>query len=89
MENGAYYALDFDAQYARYGAYATTPDRNRIIITFDQGYENGYTGKILDTLKEKQVSALMEKIFSLLVPASQFQKQIRMILNMVEKSRSI
>ncbi len=51
-------ALDFDAQYARYGAYATTPDRNRIIITFDQGYENGYTGKILDTLKEKQVSAI-------------------------------
>ena len=51
-------ALDFDAQYGKYGAYATTPDRNRIIITFDQGYENGVTGQILDTLKEKQVSAI-------------------------------
>ena len=51
-------ALDFDAQYRQYDAYATTPDRNRIIITFDQGYENGYTGQILDTLKEKQVSAI-------------------------------
>lgn len=51
-------ALDFDAQYAKYGAYATTPDRSRIIITFDQGYENGYTGQILDILKEKHVSAI-------------------------------
>ena len=51
-------ALAFDAQYRQYDAYATTPDRNRIIITFDQGYENGYTAQILDTLKEKQVSAV-------------------------------
>ena len=51
-------ALDFDAQYAQYDAYATPPDRNRIIITFDQGYENGYTGRILDVLKEKHVSAI-------------------------------
>ncbi len=28
-----------------------------LYLTFDQGYENGYTGKILDTLKEKQVPA--------------------------------
>ncbi len=51
-------ALDFDAQFRQYGAYATTPDRNRIIITFDQGYENGYTAQILDTLKEKHVTAV-------------------------------
>lgn len=51
-------ALDFDAQYRQYDAYATTPDRNRIILTFDQGYENGYTSSILDTLQEKQVSAI-------------------------------
>lgn len=57
-ENMPLGALDFDAQYQQYGAYATTPDRNRIIITFDQGYENGYTAQILDTLKEKQVTAI-------------------------------
>ncbi len=51
-------ALDFDAQYGKYGAYATTPDRNRIILTFDQGYENGYTPAILDTLKEKNATAI-------------------------------
>lgn len=51
-------ALDFDAQYRQYDAYATTPDTNRIIITFDQGYENGYTGQILDTLKEKHATAI-------------------------------
>ena len=57
-ENMPLGALDFDAQYQQYGAYATTPDRNRIIITFDQGYENGYTAQILDTLKEKNVTAI-------------------------------
>ena len=51
-------ALDFDAQYRKYGAYATTPDTSRIILTFDQGYENGYTEGILDTLKEKHVTAI-------------------------------
>ncbi|MBE7062401.1 MAG: hypothetical protein E7390_01240 [Ruminococcaceae bacterium] len=28
-----------------------------IYLTFDEGYENGYTGAILDTLKEKEVKA--------------------------------
>ncbi|MBQ9694884.1 MAG: polysaccharide deacetylase family protein [Oscillospiraceae bacterium] len=51
-------ALDFDAQYRKYGAYATTPDRSRIILTFDQGYENGYTDDILDVLAEKHVTAI-------------------------------
>jgi peptidoglycan-N-acetylmuramic acid deacetylase len=51
-------ALDFDAQYRQYDAYATTPDKNRIILTFDQGYENGYTDEILNVLAEKQVSAI-------------------------------
>lgn len=57
-ENRPCDAVSFDAQYKAYGAYATTPDRNRIILTFDQGYENGYTSAILDTLKEKGVSAI-------------------------------
>ena len=32
-------------------------DENVIYLTFDEGYENGYTEKILDTLKEKKVTA--------------------------------
>lgn len=51
-------ALAFNDRYKEYNAYATTPDKKRIIITFDQGYENGYTADILDTLKEKNVKAI-------------------------------
>lgn len=57
-ENRPVDAVAFDAQYAQYDAYATTPDRSQILLTFDQGYENGYTGQILDTLREKQVHAV-------------------------------
>ena len=51
-------ALDFDEKYRQYDAYATTPDKSRIILTFDQGYENGYTAGILDTLAEKHATAI-------------------------------
>lgn len=32
-------------------------NEKKIYLTFDEGYENGYTGKILDTLKEHNVKA--------------------------------
>ena len=51
-------AAEFQAQYADSGAYAMTNDPDRIILTFDQGYENGYTADILDTLREKNVTAV-------------------------------
>ncbi len=51
-------ALAFNNQYADCDTYATTPEENRIILTFDQGYENGYTAQILDTLQEKNVTAI-------------------------------
>lgn len=51
-------ALDFNAQFGQYDAYATTPDKSRIILTFDQGYENGYTAEILDVLQEKGATAI-------------------------------
>ncbi len=51
-------AISFNERYGGYDAYALSSEENRIIITFDQGYENGYTAKILDTLKEKGVSAI-------------------------------
>ena len=34
------------------------PANKKIYLTFDEGYENGYTAKILDTLKEKKVKAV-------------------------------
>lgn len=33
------------------------PEKKYIYLTFDNGYEAGYTGKILDTLKENNVQA--------------------------------
>lgn len=53
-------ALDFNEKYGQYGGYAYIPegaDKKEIYLTFDQGYENGYTSKILDVLKEKNVKA--------------------------------
>ena len=51
-------AVSFTEQYSNMGAFALTDDADRIILTFDQGYENGYTDDILDTLKEKDVQAI-------------------------------
>lgn len=39
------------------GIYMGNTEKNFIYLTFDEGYENGYTSKILDTLKEKKVPA--------------------------------
>ncbi len=51
-------AVEFNSRYGGLDAFALSEDDKRIIISFDQGYENGYTEKILDTLKEKNVSAI-------------------------------
>ena len=51
-------AVQFNSRFGDLDAFALSEDDKRIIITFDQGYENGYTAKILDTLKEKKVQAI-------------------------------
>ena len=51
-------ALDFNSRYGQFGAKAIDTDDKKMTLTFDQGYENGYTAKILDTLKEKNVKAV-------------------------------
>lgn len=44
--------------YKKYGAfYVGDTTEKRIYLTFDEGYENGYSSKILDILKEKDVKA--------------------------------
>ena len=45
-------------QLAQYdAAYMGDPSEKKLYLTFDAGYENGYTAKILDVLKEQQVPA--------------------------------
>jgi len=42
----------------KYGAYwIGRPDEKAVYLTFDNGYENGYTSKILDALKANDVKA--------------------------------
>ncbi len=56
--NRPYGALDFNSAFSKYNSFAIKEDQKKVIyLTFDQGYENGYTAKILDALKEKKVKA--------------------------------
>lgn len=41
----------------KYGAYYIGDNKKELYLTFDEGYENGYTSVILDVLKEKNVPA--------------------------------
>lgn len=50
--------LTYEAQYSSLNAHFIGSKEAVIYLTFDQGYENGYTEAILDTLKEKQVPAI-------------------------------
>lgn len=45
-------------KYGKYEAYYIAPNDGKIYLTFDEGYENGYTAQILDVLKEKNVKAV-------------------------------
>ena len=51
-------ALDFNERFGGYNATAIDPaDKKTIRLTFDEGYENGYTSAILDVLKDRGVKA--------------------------------
>jgi peptidoglycan-N-acetylmuramic acid deacetylase len=56
--NRPYGAENFNADYGSHGAYAIFEPGAGVVMTFDEGYENGYTGKILDSLAEKGVHAI-------------------------------
>ena len=53
-----YSAVSFNQKYEKYNALFIGEDTNKIYLTFDEGYENGYTAPILDTLKDKKVKAV-------------------------------
>lgn len=45
-------------KYSSFNAKWLLDDEKTVCLTFDEGYENGYTPQILDTLKEKDVKAI-------------------------------
>lgn len=51
-------AVNAQANYGKYNARYIAEEAPVIYLTIDEGYENGYTAKILDTLKEKQCPAV-------------------------------
>jgi peptidoglycan-N-acetylmuramic acid deacetylase len=51
-------AIWLQDDYGKYGAVYIAEESNQIYMTLDEGYENGYTSVILDTLKEKNCSAV-------------------------------
>lgn len=51
-------ALSYQEKYGEYGALFILPEAEEIYLTFDEGYENGYTASILDTLKDKGVKSV-------------------------------
>ncbi len=48
----------YQEKYGKYDAVFIKENTKDIYLTFDEGYENGYTAKILDILKEKQAPAV-------------------------------
>lgn len=57
-ENQPVSSLDFQEKYASFQADFIGPDEKVIWLTFDEGYENGHTQQILDTLREKKCPAV-------------------------------
>ncbi|MEK3890313.1 delta-lactam-biosynthetic de-N-acetylase [Bacillus sp. FSL K6-3431] len=57
-EQQAEAGTEYDQLLNKYGAfYKGNKDEKILYLTFDNGYENGYTGKILDILKKEKVPA--------------------------------
>jgi len=50
--------VELQERYGRLGGLFIAPNNQNIYLTFDEGYENSYTGDMLDTLKEKDVKAV-------------------------------
>ena len=48
----------FQSKYGQYNAVFIKENNKNVYLTFDEGYENGYTSKILDVLKGKKAPAV-------------------------------
>ncbi len=51
-------AVSYQQKYGDLNADFIAENTNKVYLTFDEGYENGYTEKILDVLKEKKCPAV-------------------------------
>lgn len=51
-------SINAQNNYGKYDADFIAPKTKNVYLTIDEGYENGYTSKILDVLKEKECPAV-------------------------------
>ncbi|MDK2811357.1 MAG: peptidoglycan-N-acetylmuramic acid deacetylase [Petroclostridium sp.] len=65
------------------GMYVQHTDEKVLYLTFDEGYENGYTPKILDVLKENQVPA------AFFITGPYLKKHSDLIKRMVEEGHIV
>ena len=63
--------------------YLMPKEEKKIYLTFDEGYENGYTGQILDVLKEKNVKAVF------FVTGPYLEKEEELVRRMVEEGHEV
>ncbi len=82
-ENRSQGAIAYQEKYGAYDAYFIAPSSPQIYLTFDEGYENGYTESILDTLKDKGVHA----VFFVTMPYAQSQPEL--IQRMIDEGHTV
>jgi len=70
--------------FAKYDTYCMSPSDEKVIyLTFDEGYENGYTGQILDTLNKCGVPA------AFFITGSYFDRQPDLVDRMVNEGHIV
>lgn len=73
----------YQQKYGKYDASFLGPNTKQIYLTFDEGYENGYTSRILDTLKEKNTKA----VFFITYPYAKSEPAL--VRRMIEEGHTI
>ncbi len=70
-------------QYGKYNAWFLGQEDTKVYLTFDEGYENGYTAQILDTLKDKGVAA------TFFVTMDYVKREPELVRRMIEEGHAI
>lgn len=77
-------AVEFNNGYSVYNAVAINETEEKVInLTFDQGYENGFTPMILDILKEKGVKA------TFFVVGDYAKRQPELVQRMIDEGHTV
>lgn len=74
---------DVDILLSGGGMYLGDINDNKMYLTFDEGYENGFTENILDTLKEKNVKAIF------FVTGDYFKDNTHIVRRMLEEGHFV